>query len=87
MLTRLAHVDRRTIRVVTLPSWVIQLGMFGILLIHRVQGKEGSLNFRYFAQINTAETFLDPQPSKDALGYQAGGMNEAFRETVEACKS
>jgi hypothetical protein len=74
------------VRVVTLPSWVIKLGMFGLLLIHNLQGKEGGLNLRYFAQLQTAETFLDPQPSKEALGYQTSSLDEAFQETLKACK-
>ncbi|HEY5271041.1 MAG TPA: hypothetical protein VII97_11930 [Anaerolineales bacterium] len=86
MLTRLARADGRTVRMVTLPSWVIKLGMLGVLLIHKLQGREGGLNLRYFAQLQTAETFLDPQLSKEALGHQTGGLEEAFQETVEACK-
>ncbi|HEX7540821.1 MAG TPA: NAD-dependent epimerase/dehydratase family protein [Anaerolineales bacterium] len=87
MLTRLARADERTCRILTLPIWTIKLGMFGILLVHNLQGKEGFLNLRYFAQLQTAETFFDPQPSKEALGYQTCGLDEAFQEMVEACKS
>jgi len=32
------------------------------------------------------ETFLDPIPSQKALGYEPGILDEAFRNTVEACK-
>jgi nucleoside-diphosphate-sugar epimerase len=87
MLTRLARADGLTVRVVMLPSWIIKTGMFGVLLIHKLQGKEGGLNLRYFAQLQTAEAFLDPHPSQEALGYQTGGLDEAFQETVAACKS
>lgn len=87
MLTRLARADGRTVRVVTLPIWTIKLGMFGVLLIHKLQGKEGGLDLRHFATLQTAETFLDPQPSKDALGYKTCSLDEAFQEMVEACKS
>ena len=85
LLTRLARSDGRTVRVVKLPSWLINFGMLGVLLSHKLQGKEAGLNLRYFAQLQTAETFLDPQPSKDALGYQTSDLDEAFQETVEAC--
>jgi len=81
-LTRPTLADGRTVRAVTLPLWVIKLGLFGVLLIHKLQEKEGGLNLRYFAQLQTAETFLDPQPSKEALGYQTSSLDEAFRETV-----
>jgi dihydroflavonol-4-reductase len=86
LLIRLALADRRMIRVVTLPSWAIKLGMFGILLIHKLQGKEAGLNLRYFAQLQTAETFLDLESSQKALGYELDDLDESFKETVEACK-
>jgi nucleoside-diphosphate-sugar epimerase len=87
MLTRLARADGRMIRVVRLPSWFINIGMFGVLLIQKLQRKEGGLNLSHFVQLQTAETYLDPQPSQKALGDQTGGLDEAFQETVEACKS
>jgi nucleoside-diphosphate-sugar epimerase len=86
MLTRLATADERQVRVVTLPVWVAKLGMFGVLLSHQLQGKEGGLNLRYFTPLQTAETFLDPTPSQKALDYEPGSLDEAFQETVEACK-
>ena len=87
ILTRLAYAGGRKVRVVRLPSWVIHLGMLGVLLIHKLQKKEAGLNLRYFAQLQAAETFLDPQPSQEVLGYQIGGLDVAFQETVAACKA
>ncbi|MFH1523419.1 MAG: epimerase, partial [Chloroflexota bacterium] len=86
MLTRLAAVDGRKVKIVTLPTWVIQLGMLGVLLSHKLRGKEGGLNLRYFAPLQTAATFLDPASSQEALGYQPASLDEAFRKTVEASK-
>jgi hypothetical protein len=57
-----------------------------LLLSHQLQGKEGGLNLRYFAVLQTAETFLNPEPSQEALGYEPGDLENAFRQTVEACK-
>jgi hypothetical protein len=85
MLTRLARAGGRTIRVITLPSWVIKIGMFVVMIAHKLQGRESGLNLRYFAQLQTAKTFIDPQSSKEALGYQTDYLDEAFQETVEAC--
>lgn len=87
MLVRLARADGRAVWVVTLPSWIIKLGMFGVLLIHILQGKESGLNLCYFASLQTIKTFIDPQPSQEALGYQTGNLDDAFQETVEACKN
>jgi nucleoside-diphosphate-sugar epimerase len=84
MLTRLARADGRKLRVVHLPSWVIHLGMLGIFFLHNLQGKESGLNLVYFTQLQTAETYIDPKPSQDALGFQMGDLDEAFKGTVEA---
>lgn len=85
MLNRLALSVGRATRVVRLPTWVINIALLGVLLVHKLQGREAGLNLRYFAQLQTSETFLDPQPSQKALGYRTGDLNEAFQETVEAC--
>ena len=87
MLTRLAYADGRKVRVVRLPSWAIHLGMLRVLLNHKLQKKEAGLHLRYFAQLQAAETFLDPQPSQEVLGYQTSGLDVAFQETVAACKA
>lgn len=87
LLTRLAASDGRRVRVVTLPVWLIKIGLLGLWLIHQIQGREAGLDLRYFAELQSAETFLDPQSSNEALGYQTGGLDEAFQETVESCKS
>jgi len=86
LLIRLAAADGRRVRVMTLPTWLVKVGLYGLWTLHQIQGKEAGLDPRYFAPLQTAETFLDPQPSKLALGYQTGGLDEAFRQTVAACR-
>jgi dihydroflavonol-4-reductase len=85
MLVRLAAADGLHIRVILVPAWLIGLGLNGVWLFHRLQGREGGLDLRFFASIQTAETYLDPEPSRQALGYQTGGLDEAFRETLASC--
>lgn len=85
MLTRLAAADGRQVRVAALPRGLIHAAMQGVHLWHTVKGRESGLNLRYFAALQTAETFLDPDASRRALGYEAGDLEEAFRQTVEAC--
>jgi dihydroflavonol-4-reductase len=82
LLQRLAVACGRKIRVVTLPIWLIQFGLYGLWLFHLFRGLESGLDLRYFASLQTAETFIDPHPSREALGYQSGGLDQAFRETV-----
>lgn len=85
MLNRLARADGRKARVVTLPSWIINLGMHGVWLVHALQGKESGLNPRHFTMLQNAETFIDPQPTQKSLDYQTGNLDKAFQETVDAC--
>jgi dihydroflavonol-4-reductase len=86
LLTRLAAADSRQIRVLSLPSWLIKIGMYAIWLSYQFQGREGGLDPRYFASLQMAETFLDPRPSQEALGYQTGGLDQAFQETILSCR-
>lgn len=85
MLTRLAQADRRQVRVVTVPTWAVVAGMLAVALSHQFQGKESGLNLRYFAALQTAETFIDPEVSRQALGYELDALDDSFRKTVELC--
>ncbi len=85
MLARLAQADQRQIKVVTVPTWAIRAGMLGVLLSHQLQGKESGLNLRHFAALQTAKTFVDPEISRRALGFEVDVLDDAFRKTVEAC--
>lgn len=82
MLNRIAHADGRTVRVVTLPSWAIKLGMFGVFRVHKLQGKENGFDLRDFTAMQIAETFLDPEQSLKALGYEMDDLEEAFNASV-----
>ncbi len=86
MLSRLAAADGRQVRVAALPTFLIQVGLFALWLTHWLQGKEHGLDPRFYAAIQTAETYLDPLPSQQSLAYEPADLDEAFRETVEACK-
>jgi hypothetical protein len=72
--------------VITLPDWIVKIGLYAIWLIHELQGREGGLDPRHFAPLQTAQTFLDPEPSKRALGFENGSLDDAFRKTTAACR-
>ena len=82
LLTRLAAANGRQIRVVSLPDWVIKTGLYGLWLIHGLLGREAGLNPRYFAALQTTETFIDSKSSQETLAYKTGGLDQAFRDTV-----
>jgi dihydroflavonol-4-reductase len=72
-------------KVVTLPDWMVRLGLWGIGLRHSLQGREGGLEPVSFLKLQTAETFFDPTPAQAALGFEGGGLDAAFEATVWAC--
>ena len=82
LLTRLAAANGRQIRVVSLPDWIIKIGLYGLWLIYGLLGREAGLDPRYFAALQTAETFIDSKSSQETLAYKTGGLDQAFRDTV-----
>ena len=84
MLTRLAHALGKQIRVITLPTWILSIASWGIWLSRSLQGKEGGLNMKYFASLQTACMFIDPIPAQTALGFSIGGLNRSSQDTVSA---
>jgi nucleoside-diphosphate-sugar epimerase len=85
MLMRLAIADQRQVRVVTMPTWAVTAGMFGVMFSHQLQRREGGLDMRYFAKLQTAKTFIDPEIARRALGFELDNLDDAFRKTVDAC--
>ena len=85
-LTRLSRLTGREKRVVTLPAAAVRMAARGIRLYHRLQGREGGLDPVAFVALQTAHTFFDPAPARQALGYGAGGLDQALRVTVAAVR-
>jgi nucleoside-diphosphate-sugar epimerase len=85
LLTRLGLAAGVHKRVITIPDWIVGLGMRGVDLYYHLQGKEGGLDLVSFTWMQTAEAFFDPMPSRQALCYGQGGLDQAFEETVAAC--
>ncbi|MCB2209575.1 NAD(P)H-binding protein [bacterium] len=71
--------------VVTLPNWLLWMGLGFVKGWHWLQGREGGLDPARFLSLQTRETFFDPRPAQKALGFTGGGLDEAFGETVRAC--
>ncbi len=74
-------------KVVTLPNWMAKTGAFFVKLLHDFQGKEGGLDLVPFIDLQTRNTFIDPEPSRIALGYSGNSLDDAFQDTITACKS
>ena len=85
MLMRLARADRRQVRVITVPNWAVEGVLSGVTLFHHLQNKEAGLDLRHFARLQTAETYIDPEIARRALGIKLDSLDDAFRQTVAAC--
>jgi hypothetical protein len=59
--------------------------MWLVELYFKLQGRESGLEGVSFVKLQTAKTYFDPSPSREALGYGKGGLKKAFVETVRAC--
>jgi hypothetical protein len=77
-----AYLYPATVRVVSLPTRLIKTALYGLWLMQQLLGRETGLDPRYFAPLQTAETFLDLQPSREALGYQTGGFVRHFKKQL-----
>jgi dihydroflavonol-4-reductase len=71
--------------VITIPTLLFRLQMKRVAAKHKAEGKEAGLDPVEFTKLQTAKLFFDPTPSRQALGYGQGGLDEALRETVAAC--
>ena len=74
----------KTKPVITVPDFLVRWQMQQVEKKHHAEGKEGGLNAVEFVKVLTAKTFFDPEPSRKALGYGRGGLDEAIRDTVAA---
>ncbi|MBU1118885.1 NAD-dependent epimerase/dehydratase family protein [Patescibacteria group bacterium] len=72
-------------RVVSLPNFLVTIATVLLKLKHKLQGREGGLDPVAFTKVQTAQTFFDPDSSRSVLRYGSGGLDDAFKKTVEAC--
>jgi dihydroflavonol-4-reductase len=84
-LERILSILGKKKRIVILPTWTVRLGLRLVGLRHRLRGRESGLDPVRFAAIQTRNTFFDPAPAAQELGYGRGNLEEAFKDTVEAC--
>jgi len=85
LLTRLGRAAGVKKRVITLPNWIVRIGMGLAEFYIKLRGREGGLDLMHFAELQTSKTFFDPRPSREALGFNSGGLDKALEETIAAC--
>jgi nucleoside-diphosphate-sugar epimerase len=76
----------RPVKVVSLPKVALQMVMFFFHVSDWLQGRERGLDPLSFTHLQSANTFFDAQVSQQALGYSRGSLEQAFKDTVEACQ-
>ena len=84
-LEKISGIVGKKKRIVILPTWMVRLALGAVKLQHRLRGRESGLDPVRFAAIQTRNTFFDPAPAAEELGYGRGNLEEAFKATVEAC--
>ncbi len=52
---------------------------------HQMRGGEFGIDLVEFAEVQARESFFDSKPAKMSLGYTGGGLDQAIKDTVEAC--
>jgi len=85
MLLGLAKAMGRERLIISLPNSLVRLLLLLVKGWHALQGKESGLDPLHLAEIQTAQTFFDPEPARRALGFTQGDLQRAFAETVAAC--
>ena len=86
LLGRIARILGKRKEVITLPDFAVRAAAAAIKLLHSLQGREGGLDPVRFTDLQIAETFFDPAPSRVALGYGCGGLDKALADTVAVCR-
>lgn len=84
-LNRLMRISGSQKPVVTLPNWLVRLGLVGVKGWYTLKGLEGGLDPIHLVELQTRKTFFDPKPAQLALGFSGGTLEQAFRKTVRAC--
>jgi dihydroflavonol-4-reductase len=72
-------------RVITVPTFILRGAFWLVELLHKLQGRESGLALVDFTRVQTANTYFDPEPARQALGFGKGGLNQALADTVQAC--
>jgi hypothetical protein len=88
MLASFGGMVGRTKRVITVPRAVMKPAMWLYMVMKRLAGLEHGLHPVRLMDLQTIHTFFrdeDLQASRRALHFGSGGIEQALRETVEAC--
>jgi len=86
LLSRLCDLTGQKKRLLYVPPGIIKAVMIALKFSHQLHGKEAGLDPVKITEILTSELYFDPISSRETLGYSGGDLNQALKDTVEACK-
>lgn len=84
-IERILEIIGKKKKVIIVPTFVLRFMTRIVRLQQRLRGKESGLNPVKFVAMQTKNTFFDPSPAIEELGYRRGNLQEALEDTVEAC--
>ncbi len=84
LMGKLSRMAGKPKKVITLPNWLVRIGLQFLYWQHKVKGKESGLDPRYLLELQGALTFVDTEPAQQVLGYESDLLDEALQETVQA---
>jgi nucleoside-diphosphate-sugar epimerase len=76
------HMGYKNRRVITIPDWMLKLGIKSMEKKLRKPGAEGGLYMPKFADIQCAETYIDKDLGCVPLGVQDDDINAAIGESI-----
>lgn len=71
-------------KIVTIPTFLVKIALYFVWLKHLVEGREGGLDPRRLAHLQTRNTFFDASKARDVLKFKKSNMEKAFSDTVKA---
>ncbi|MEP7286987.1 MAG: NAD-dependent epimerase/dehydratase family protein [Chloroflexota bacterium] len=85
LLKRLGEMMGKHKQVITIPTPLVKAILRAVEFRTASRNLEGGLHPGEYAKFQTTNTFFDPAPSRLALNYGQGGLNQAFQDTIRAC--
>ena len=85
LIERILEIIGKKKKVIILPTFMFRFMMRIVKLQERLRGKERGLNLVKFVDVQTKNTFFDPSPAIEELGYRRGNLQKALEDTIEAC--
>lgn len=84
-LNSLKQNKNRVIKVVYIPTFLVRIGAVIIKFMQFLKGEESGLNIIDFITLQTSNTFLPIEESKQSLNYGEYNIEQDFQDTINLC--